>query len=137
MIKSAIVLGSQDDKYIELIERCREIVFLATPHQGSDLAKTLSRILGISPEPKSSRYFVDNLLPNPPALETIADRFPQAGSRLQLTSFYETKPSKYGLWKGLVVEKHQAVMNLPNERRIPLEANHSNVASFPSVSDPS
>ncbi|RYP93763.1 hypothetical protein DL770_000135 [Monosporascus sp. CRB-9-2] len=46
-------------------------------------------------------------------------------------------PMYYGVGKGLIVEKHCAVMNYPNERRTYLDANHRDVARFSAPSEPS
>lgn len=69
-------------------------------------------------------------------LQSINEDFPRAAGRLHLMSFYETKPMSLGGYKTLIVDKTSAVMDLPNERRTLLDADHRHVAMYPSVNDP-
>lgn len=69
-------------------------------------------------------------------LQAINEDFPLVADRLHLMSFYETKPMSLGGYKTLIVEKTSAVMNLPNERKTLLDADHRHVAMFPSPNDP-
>ncbi|KAI1842336.1 hypothetical protein JX266_011504 [Neoarthrinium moseri] len=134
VIKKAFIMGTQIPEFQPLVSRTSAVFFLATPHQGADIARTLSRLLALAP---GSRPFVNDLFPESPALQSINDEFPRVSSHLKLFSFYETKSMNYGVGKGLIVEKHAAVMNAPNERKTPLDANHRNAAMYASPNDPS
>ncbi|KAI1861138.1 hypothetical protein JX265_009757 [Neoarthrinium moseri] len=134
VIKKAFIMGTQIPEFQSLVARTYAIFFLATPHQGADIAQTLSRLLALAP---GSRPFVNDLFPQSPALQSINDEFPRVSGHLQLFSFYETKSMNYGVGKGLIVEKHAAVMNAPNERKTPLDADHRNAAMYASQNDPS
>ena len=127
VIKKAYIIARQVPEYNNLGDRIRAIFFLATPHQGASIAQTLSRVLAIAP---GTRPFVNDLLPRSGMLQAINEDFPRYCQELQLFSFYETQPMYYGVGKGLIVEKHCAVMNYPNERRTYLDANHRDVARF-------
>ncbi|GAW25471.1 putative vegetative incompatibility protein HET-E-1 [Rosellinia necatrix] len=133
VIKKAYVLACQTPEYSSLATRICAVFFLATPHQGAGVAQLLSRFLSLS----GPRPFVRDLFPESSMLQTINEQFPRYSECLQLFSFYETKPMYYGVGKGLIVEKHCAVMNYTNERRIYLDANHRDVARFSTPSDPS
>ncbi|KAH8886231.1 hypothetical protein GQ53DRAFT_695000 [Thozetella sp. PMI_491] len=133
VIKRAYILGRQIPAYEPLVRRICAMFFLATPHQGSDIANTLDRMMSLIP---GSRPFLKDLLPHSPFLQTINDEFPRHCGNLQLFSFFETRPMNYGVGKGLIVEKHCAVMNYHNERRTYLDANHRDVARFTSPEDP-
>ncbi|KAI8304311.1 hypothetical protein K4K59_012834 [Colletotrichum sp. SAR11_240] len=132
VIKKAYNLSCQNPAFQSVASRVRAIFFLATPHQGADIANTLSRILALVP---GSRPFVNDLLPQSPALQAINEEFPRYSGDLQLFSFYETRAMYYGTGKGLIVEKNCAVMNYANERRTYLDANHRDVARFASPED--
>ncbi|KAI4693775.1 uncharacterized protein J4E84_002351 [Alternaria hordeiaustralica] len=134
VIKKAFVLGHQTKEFEGLIRNIFAIFFLATPHQGAGIADTLGRILALAP---GSRPFVQDLSPESPVLQSINEEFPLYSSSLRLFSFYETEPMKIGIGTQLIVEKHCAVMNYPNERRTYLNANHRNVAKFSLQTDPS
>lgn len=134
VIKKAFILGSQIPSFGSVVSRIRAIFFLAVPHQGAEMAKTLSRILSLVP---GSRPFVRDLFPQSPVLQSINDEFPRYCNDLQLFSFFETRPMNYGVGKGLIVEKQAAVMNYPNERSTYLDANHRDVAKYSSSDEPS
>ncbi|KAI0544447.1 hypothetical protein F4679DRAFT_37323 [Xylaria curta] len=134
VIKKAYILARQLPEYSILADRIRAIFFLATPHQGAGIAQMLSRVLALAP---GSRPFVNDLSPQSGMLQSINEEFPRYCQDLQLFSFYETQPMYYGVGKGLIVEKHCAVMNYPNERRTYLDANHRDVARFSSSGEPS
>ncbi len=109
--------------------------FLATPHQGAGIAQLLSRVLSVAmagPVLSSTTS-----CHNQPCFNPSMKSFPDSAEKLKLFSFYETQPMYYGVGKGLIVEKHCAVMNYANESRAYLDANHRDVARFSSTSDPS
>jgi WD40 repeat protein len=134
VVKKAFILGHHNKAFETLVNRVRAIFFLAVPHQGADIANTLSRILALVP---GSRPFVQDLFPQSPAIQSINDDFPRYMKDLQLFSFFESRPMNYGVGKGLIVEKHSAVMNYANERRTYLDANHRDVARYSSPEEPS
>jgi hypothetical protein len=134
VIKKAFIFAHDSEEMKPLVRRICAIFFLATPHQGSDLAQTLNRLLQVV---SGTRPFVQDLFPGSPALETINERFPHLCGNLKLFSFYENKPMNYVFGRGLIVDKTSAVMNYVNERKMYLNANHRDVARFASTNDPS
>ncbi|KAI0016137.1 hypothetical protein F4780DRAFT_783496 [Xylariomycetidae sp. FL0641] len=133
VVKKAFISASQIPEYQSLARRVRAMFFLATPHQGAGVAELLSRVLALAP---GSRPFVNDLSPQSGMLQSINEEFPRYSQELQLFSFYETRPMYYGLGKGLIVEKPNAVMNYTNERRTYLDANHRDVARFSTPAEP-
>lgn len=133
MIKTAYVLGHHITQYASVVNRISAMIFLGCPHQGSDISQSLNRILSLH----GSRPFVNDLFPSSPAIQLVNDEFPSVSRSLHLFSFFETRPMNYIIGKGLIVEKHAAVLNYPNERRMYLDANHRDVARFSSPDDPS
>ncbi|KAF3028781.1 hypothetical protein E8E15_004221 [Penicillium rubens] len=134
VIKEAFIFAHDSEEMKPLVRRICAIFFLATPHQGSDLAQTLDRLLQVV---SGTRPFVQDLFPGSPALESINEKFPHLCGNLQLSSFYENKPMNYVFGRGLIVDKTSAVMNYVNERKMYLNANHRDVARFASTKDPS
>lgn len=132
VVKMAYILGYHQPEFRPMIDRVCSIVFLGTPHQGAAIARTLSRLVTLV----GARPFVDDLLPESPMLQVINEDFPRVAGNLQLMSFYETRPMSVGGFKALIVEKNCAVMNLANERRTLLDADHRHVAMFSSLEDP-
>jgi len=132
--KLAYVLGQNDPAFKSVVERVYSIFFLATPHHGATIAQTLITLIdalafvpGGGPRP-----FVNDLLPLSPILQTINEEFPRVCGDLQLLSFFETRPMMVGARKRLIVEKNSAVMNLANERRTLLDADHRSAAMYAS-----
>ncbi|KAI0431581.1 hypothetical protein F5Y09DRAFT_187785 [Xylaria sp. FL1042] len=133
VIKKAYILAHQIPEYEKLAARIHAMFFLATPHQGAGIAQLLSRLLALS----GPRPFVDDLIPQSGMLQIINEEFPRYSDSLQLFSFFESQSIYYGVGKGLIVERHCAVMNYANERRTYLDANHRDVARFSTQKDPS
>ena len=75
------------------------MVFLGTPHHGSNLAKVLNRILAASFIGPSPKQYVADLAENSPAIEDLNEQFRNFLSKLQITSFYETHRTTIGFKK--------------------------------------
>ncbi|KAG8525538.1 uncharacterized protein KY384_009182 [Bacidia gigantensis] len=133
VIKRAYILAKQKEEFHALADRIKAIVFLATPHQGADLAQVLSRILNLTP---GSRPFLADLHRNSLAIRSINDEFPQYCQELQLRSFYETLPTSFHIGKSMVVDKDSATLNYLKERSAYLNANHREVCKFSSQANP-
>jgi hypothetical protein len=73
---------------MKILENVKAIVFLGTPHCGSDLARLLSNLLSIS---YSQRIFVKQLRVNSELIQGINDQFRDRSESLELISFYESK----------------------------------------------
>ncbi|KAH9889621.1 hypothetical protein F4778DRAFT_384145 [Xylariomycetidae sp. FL2044] len=132
VVKNASILSRQEPEFHSVFDRISAIFFLATPHQGATMAQTLKRIMSLVP---GSRPFIDDLLPQSPVLQSINEDFPRISTDIQLLSFFETRQMHLGVHKCLIVDKPSAVMNVPNERRTLLDADHRGVAMFTSVDD--
>ncbi|KAK4237441.1 vegetative incompatibility protein HET-E-1 [Achaetomium macrosporum] len=133
IVKKAYILGSREPEFKPVVDRVCSIFFLATPHQGAAIAQTLSRLTAVV----GLRPFVEDLFPQSPLIQSISEDFPRVCGNIQLFSFYETRPMSVGVNKMLIVEKSSAVMNLANERRTFLDADHRNVAMYSTPGDPS
>lgn len=132
VIKRAYLLAKGKQDLSPLAARIQAILFLATPHRGSDLAQTFSKILGLS---GGSRPFVADLHRDSLEIRSINEEFPQHCADLSLYSFYETLPTSFGVRKVLVVERDLATLGYANERREYLAANHREVCKFSSPDD--
>ncbi|POS75159.1 hypothetical protein DHEL01_v206445 [Diaporthe helianthi] len=132
VVKTAYILGHREPEFRPVIDRVCSIVFLDTPHQGASIARALSRLVALV----GARPFVDDLLPESPTLRSINEDFPRVSGDLRLMSFYETRPMSLGGYKTLIFDKESAAMNLANERRTLLDADHRHVAMFSSPNEP-
>lgn len=75
------------------------MIFLSTPHRGTDLAEILNRLMQISFH--SSKDFILDLKQSSLALEEINEQFRHVAPKLSVFSFHETLPTAMGP-KGIV-----------------------------------
>jgi len=131
VIKKAFVLACHQNK--KLAERVRAIYFLATPHRGADLAKTLKNILQLV---FSAPSYVVELIPGSDVLQAINDDFRQHAEGLELCSFYETRQFRAGIGiSALVVDPESARLGYPREKQYPMNADHRSICKFDSPKD--
>src|SRR5215469_11463408 len=107
------MLAREDPDLKDLASRIHTLYFLATPHQGSDLAKILVNILKVSYGPKP---FVTELDRNSESIASINDSFRHYAEDLQLWSFYETVPTGFKLTNVIIVDKASATLGYPKEK---------------------
>ncbi|KAL8801074.1 MAG: hypothetical protein Q9182_004713 [Xanthomendoza sp. 2 TL-2023] len=136
VVKKAFILGQNDNQYKETITSARAILFLSTPHRGTNLAELLNRILAVSVFNHSAKQYVAELRQNSPALQDINEQFRQIAPQLTIFSFYETQQTAVGPRKMMVLEKDSSILGYPNEISKPLEADHHNVCKYTSPQDP-
>ncbi|PKK49215.1 hypothetical protein CI102_4806 [Trichoderma harzianum] len=139
VFKQVVIRGhEQDSFYGPLIEKIRGVVFLATPHRGSDLAYwdsigtqiVRAATLGMATNSK----IVKDLKVDSEMLKRISDSFAYRGAAFKIRSFYETE-----FMSGLnccVVDKDSARLGWSNELDIASPANHSGICKFSSREDP-
>jgi hypothetical protein len=108
------------------------MVFLATPHRGSDIAKTLEHILRYGMV-LPSREYVSDLGRNTGAIQAINEDFRHVPDYVRLFSFYETL--KTG--NVMIVEKDSAILGYPNEQSQSVNANHRDICKYEKQTDPS
>src|SRR5450432_3836607 len=104
------------------------MIFLATPHRGSDLAALLNNILGASLH--GQKPFVSDLKRDSLMISLINDEFRLYSTSLSLMSFYETTKTSLGLSSVLIVDKESATLGYPNEQSALLNATHRTICKF-------
>ena len=134
VIKTAIVnaMTEGDPRYVALARRIRGIVFIATPHQGSQLAtlaRTLRRVL------RTNRQ-VGDLSAHDPHLRSLSLKFREQARQLgfRVRSFEESRGVElgrraFGLFFGtrvMVVEPGTGE-HLPGDVPVALPADHINI----------
>lgn len=68
----AYLLGQNDNEFKSITKSISAIMFLATPHRGSNLADSLSKILKVC---FSSKQYVADLRRDSPMLENLNEEF--------------------------------------------------------------
>ncbi|KAI0455706.1 hypothetical protein F5B21DRAFT_470367 [Xylaria acuta] len=134
VVKKAYLLGLHDANYQQVVKGVSAIIFLSTPHRGTNLAKTLNRVLAASFQ--STKYFISDLTKSSPAIEELNEQFRHVAPNLSIWSFYEILATTIGPWKMMVLEKDSSVLGYPAEISRPLQADHHDVCKFSSPVDP-
>ncbi|KAH9905313.1 hypothetical protein F4778DRAFT_779657 [Xylariomycetidae sp. FL2044] len=125
VIKKAYILGLGDPKYQAILGSVCSMVFLATPHRGSNLAEILNRLLKLTFQ--APKQYISDLQRNSARIGDINDQFKWHSDNFQLVSFFETQPTSVGLRKMIIVERDSATLDYKNEISSPLDADHHNV----------
>jgi hypothetical protein len=83
-----------------------------------------------------NRPFLADLYEDSPAIQAINEEFRHHAHKLQLYSYYETRPTSFGpLASNLIVRKTSAVIGYGGERSASLDADHRGICKFDSPSD--
>ena len=122
------------------------MLFFGTPHRGSPKDDVLKMVEQTFPNRVPALLETD---PNNQDLKTQLDYFAKIIGDRQIGSFYETEPTptpvqgKDGKWTRageavLKVTEPSATLQFPGfrERKIPVNANHTNMVKFGSSTDP-
>lgn len=133
VVKKAYILGQNDEEYQAIVRSISAIMFLATPHRGTNLAEILNRVLTISFQ--STKNFITDLNRNSPALEEINEQFRHIAPKLSIVSFYETLATTVGPKKIMVLEKDSSILGYPKEVSRALNADHHDVCKYTSPED--
>ncbi len=87
--------GQFDPEYEGIVKAATAILFMSTPHRGTNLAETLNRILQVS-FVSTPRQYIDDLVKNSATVQKINEQFRHLAPRLSIVSFYETQPTAIG-----------------------------------------
>lgn len=134
VVKKAYLLGQIDEEYQAIVGSISAIIFLATPHRGTNLAEILTKVLTASLQ--SPKTFIAELNRNSSALEELNEQFRHVAPRLLIVSFYETLPTSVGPVKLMVLEKESSILGYPKEISRALNADHHTVCKYSSPEDP-
>ncbi|KAI0602218.1 WD40-repeat-containing domain protein [Biscogniauxia sp. FL1348] len=136
VFKKAFIHGHMNEEFGDIISCVKAVLFLATPHRGTDLAEVLNKILTSSVFGHTPKEYVSELARRSPTIDELNETFRHYASKLQIFSFYETLSTNIGPMSFMVLEKESSVLGYPNETPQPLIADHHNVCKFSSTDDP-
>ncbi|RYO95271.1 hypothetical protein DL766_009994 [Monosporascus sp. MC13-8B] len=123
-----------DEAYVTVTASINAVIFLATPHRGSDLSGILNKLLSISFRQK--KQHVAELSKDGWFLQAINEQFRHFAARLQIFSFYETLQTSVGLSSTVIVGEDSGKLGYPGETSRPLNADHHGVCKFDTPDDP-
>jgi WD40 repeat protein len=136
VFKKAFVHGNLNEEYRKIVSSIKSVLFLATPHRGTDLAETLNRVLSSSIFGHSPREYVAELAANSPTIDDLNESFRHHADKLNIFSFYETLATGVGPVTTMILTKQSSLLGYQNETSQPLIANHHDVCKFTSQEDP-
>ncbi|KAH6950863.1 ankyrin repeat protein [Fusarium avenaceum] len=138
VFKQAFIRAHEVERYHSLQRLIFGVIFLGTPHRGSDLASwgsMLSSVLKMGTLGTSTNtQLLKDLETNSRDLDRISKSFIARSKGLKIYSFYETE--KLDMMKNLVVSRDSAVLGIPNESVIPMDANHRTICRFTRHDEP-
>jgi len=112
------------------------ILFMGTPHNGSDLAKwgSLLQSIAAATLPRklfdSSSHLVEDLKKNNETLQNINRQFTEIMPRLHVFYFYEARPMDLKGTRQFIVDEDSAAPNFPGAERMGIERDHSTMCKF-------
>ena len=141
VIKQALITArehehtmSEDDDYAKIIRNTVGIIFLGTPHKGSDqvkwdgVATNLAKVL----KKEHNDTIVNALSRGSSTLEGLQSSFAGISDRFSYSTFSEEREYP-GI--GKIVDDESAILYLPKESRNSIPANHLGMSRFGSVSE--
>jgi len=136
IVKKAFILGQHDEHYQDLVQAITGMVFLSTPHRGSNLADILNTILSACVFAFSPRQYISELSINSPTLQEINEQFRSLAPSISIISFFETLKTSIGPSQVMVLQKDSSILGYPGEISKPLDADHHDVCKYTSQQDP-
>lgn len=93
VLKQALVLAQLDSHFKEIYGATYGIIFLGTPHSGSNVAsfvKSVGNVISIA-FPGSQMKLIEDLKKDSVTLFNLSDEFRRIASELEIVSFYEQR----------------------------------------------
>lgn len=133
--KALVISHERSSRYHDFSASVTGVMFMGVPHRGADFAfwsHALGRIANIPLLGALRTDLLNDLTPKSGFLRDLCDQFIERGKDLQIFSIYERKRIP-GL-PGLVVDKSSALLQLPNEISLSVDADHIKMVKFPKAS---
>ncbi|OAA46766.1 NACHT and WD domain-containing protein [Beauveria brongniartii RCEF 3172] len=130
IIKKAYTLGKHDEQYKGITLRVRGMIFLATPHRGSQYAKMLKNILSTAPAGTCSKDYIATLVLQTSTIQDINESFLIHCKDIKLCSVFETLRTHLTVRKKWLVDRDSAVLDYPNEQVVSMDANHHSICKY-------
>ncbi|EHA48481.1 hypothetical protein MGG_17348 [Pyricularia oryzae 70-15] len=139
IIKEAYIQGQHDAQYEAIARAISAIIFLSTPHRGTNLAQTLNRILQSTLGITSAKDYISELGKGSFTLQILSEQFRRIAPSLDIVSFYETVLTPIGFKnaKFMILEKESSVLEYPGEiSKLLTNVDHHGVCKYQSPNDP-
>ncbi|SPO07348.1 uncharacterized protein DNG_10042 [Cephalotrichum gorgonifer] len=138
VVKKALILANEAAVYYgRILNSTTGVIFMGTPHQGSELvpwAILASNIVNAAFSGQVLRTdLIETLKTGSGILAEISRAFVHRSTGLNIMSFIETEVELP--LTTLVVPEYSARLNLPNEIVFPVKAHHRNICRYPNSRD--
>ncbi|KAM5447020.1 hypothetical protein MaudCBS49596_006201 [Microsporum audouinii] len=134
VVKKAMILCHDDDRYADIQSTTGGLIFMGTPHEGSSQVSLLGSIQNIASFVMMGQNKTALTLELQPYSATTMDinkSFMRNASRsLEIVCFYETLPTRLPQGEQMIVKKASAVINGNGARNIGMECNHQELCKF-------
>lgn len=110
VIKKACIAAKENPAFQDIGKRIHSLYFLATPHRGSDLARTLNNVVRASFS--SGKSYVANLERGSEAIQVLNDQFRHYHRGLHIHSFIESVSMNVGFGSILIVDRESATLGI-------------------------
>ncbi|MCJ1239064.1 hypothetical protein MMC14_007057 [Varicellaria rhodocarpa] len=130
VIKQALILANHGDDFKDIRLSTAGIIFLGTPHQGSN---TTVYDVWLAQAARHDKTLLKSLKKSSPALHDVARDFETSYRSVDVVCFYENKEASYGPWRTQFVD-HQSA-SLHGRRMMYLMTDHSGLNKFGGVED--
>ncbi|KAH0541632.1 hypothetical protein FGG08_003922 [Glutinoglossum americanum] len=134
--QDALFQARIETQYSSINEHTIGIVFLGTPHRGSEKAsygKVLANLATTMMNKPTSRL-VNALQVNSDSLMRLTSNFKSQLPNYHIVSFYEMRPMEG--FSTLIVEKYSALLEVNGEDQVPVDADHRDMCKFGARDDP-
>lgn len=89
--EKAYLRGRHDKEFSAIVSKIRSILFLSTPHRGSNLAETLDKLLSACLAGYTRKAYIKELAKDSSTIAELNEDFRHQVSNLQIYSFYELR----------------------------------------------
>ncbi|GKU08032.1 unnamed protein product [Fusarium langsethiae] len=128
MFKEFLVQVTLNKDLEHLAQSVAGVIFLGCPHRGSRIAshaRLLSKLINSATLGTGARSnLLRRLQVSSAELEAVSQHARYPLKSIVIVSFYEQQPTG----RSMVVEPFSAILGLPNERAVPVNANHRGLA---------
>ncbi|KAF3481565.1 peptidase C14 [Arthroderma uncinatum] len=136
VVKQAMILCHDDDRYADINTAAGGLIFMGTPHEGSSQASllgTIQNIASFATMGQNKTALTQELQTYSATTMSINKSFMRNASRSrEIVCFHETLPTRLPQGERMIVEPGSAVINGNNARNIGMACNHQELCKFKS-----
>lgn len=129
----AFVQAKDDARYHPIFNSTIALIFLATPHRGLNLHRYNADLAAEGIHHNTNHRLLPLLDHNSPTMHDLTTRFRLCHQHIKLLNFYELEAPRGA--DESVVPRVDALLEIPDECQVPVNADHFNISRFDTVKD--